>query len=1184
MKRIFHHPPEPKHGRRYWRSLEEYADTPAFREKLAREFPQGAAELEGGEVSRRGFMQFMGASLALAGLGLSGCRRPELHLVPYSKGVEWQIPGNALHYATAMPRRGGALPLIATCYNGRPTKLEGNPGVPGYTGKTDPFAQAAILDLYDPDRSKVVLRATTRGSDYSEQGWDDFWKDFENWTKDLDASGGEGVAILAEPCTSPTRERIRQELLKKYGKITWAEYEPWPAPPAISYDLAKADVILSLDADFLGASDGTVQTIAGFAEGRRRLGKTQETMGRLYAVEGRFSLTGAMADHRLRMPSSAIGAVAQSIAAAIGAAAAPGTNSFTAFSDPNVSTWITEAAKDLANAKGRSAVICGAQQPPEVHELVAQINQTLGNKGVTVTPHNFSAHAASASLADLVGAMTAGTVKTLFILGGNPVFDAPADLNFAAALAKVPQVIRWGLYVDETTAASDVHVPAAHFLESWGDALAYDTLTYLAQQPMILPLYGGISVLDFLGALAGLPKAKEGPEYVQTTFSLLTNMQASAGKAYTDAWHKFVHDGYYAGGGLGFPIQGNVLDVQQNMTPAKGLQQAGGRPLQPDEFELIFTLGFMDDGRYANNGWMQELPDPMTRLTWDNALLMSPKAAAKLGISISTPNNNTADLPNTDFDPRKLTLPIPHVDPMTAYPMAKVTTPDGRSLELPVLIAPGMAEQTLALALGWGRTAPRLTKDAQMDKHVTPPLRVAEGAGVNAYLLRTSSTPGFVVGVKVEKLDTTYPLAITQEHNSMEGRGLVREAPLEKYHADPTFVQEIGIDKDTPQGALTGYQNFENGYDTPALNSKTYHPERPAWGMVIDLNTCVGCNTCVVACQAENNIPIVGKFQVIRGREMHWIRIDRYFASDNPPQGPMPTDVPANSDYLDQPQALFQPMACQHCENAPCEPVCPVNATIHSEEGLNVMAYNRCIGTRYCANNCPYKVRRFNFFNYNDRPIQNVKLPVLGVTNELFLGPFAGRDGPLTYKGSPESLMLQKNPNVSVRIRGVMEKCTYCIQRLEEAKIAQFRRSNNNGEGSGDIVIPTDSIQVACQQACPADAITFGNLNDENSKVSILKKDDRNYGVLAYLDTRPRTSYLGRVRNPNPAMPDGKDVGHTSVFNEEPADTKNNDKPPGGTESTTPPVNTPNATPPTAPSTNSPQTNAGNLNRRTVTA
>jgi molybdopterin-containing oxidoreductase family iron-sulfur binding subunit len=1136
MKREFHHPPEPKTGRKYWRSVEELANTPGFQEQLKREFPQGAAELEGDEISRRGFMKFMGASLALAGIGLTGCRRPELHMVPFSKGVEWEIPGNALHYATAQPRRAGALPLVATCYNGRPTKLEGNPIVPGFTGSTDHLGQAAILDLYDPDRSKVILTANQRGSDYSEQSWDDFWKTFPDLTGTF--GSGQGVAILAEPSLSPTRARLRGEVQKKYPQLVWAEYEPWSADLPVTIDLSKADVILSLDSDFLGASEGNVQNIAGFAAGRRRLGKSQETMSRLYVVESRLSITGGMADHRLRIPSSAIGGIVAALGAKLGAGSG---NQFAAFADPNVDPWLTGCAADLQNAKGRAIILCGSQQPAAVQQAVAALNDALGARGA-VYQERYIPKVASASIADLAAQITSGAIKTLIVLGGNPAFNAPAELNFTDLLNKVPTVIRHGLHVDETSATSTTHLPAAHFLESWGDNISYGTTLYLSQQPMILPLYNGISELDLLAALAGLPKAK-GPEYVQATFAALTGIPASAGTAFDNAWRQFVHDGYYAGG-ISLPMAVNGMQdfmaqtgAAASAAPGQGGQQAAGKPLADGEYELVFSLGLIDDGRYANNGWLQELPDPVSRLTWDNVLYMSPKTAAALDIKIETSNNNLSDLPNTDTNPRKTPIGlIPHVDMLTAFPMVEITLPDGRSMALPVMIAPGQADQTLSIALGWGRTAPRLTQGAR--DIVTPPLRVAEGAGFNAYTLRTSTTPGFVTGVKVKKLDSTYPLALTQMHNSMEGRGLVREAPLDLYHKTPTFVQDIGTDKDTPQGDLTGYQNFESGYPNPPLNSKDYQPDRPAWGMVIDLNTCVGCNSCVIACQAENNIPIVGKFQVIRGREMHWIRIDRYFASDNPPQ-PNALDAPLaesglpNSDYLDDPQMLFQPMACQQCENAPCEPVCPVNATVTSEEGLNVMAYNRCIGTRYCANNCPYKVRRFNFFNYNDRPFNNVKLPVLGETNQFYLGPLAGRDGPLTYKGSPESLMLQKNPNVTVRIRGVMEKCTYCIQRIEEAKIGQLRKSNNSGAGSGNITIATDSFKVACQQACPAEAIVFGNLNDDASKVTQLKKDDRNYGVLAYLGVRPRTSYLGRVRNPNAAMPGAANVGHTSVIEDD---------------------------------------------------
>ena len=580
MKRIFNHPPEPKHGRRYWRSLEEFAATPEFRAKLEREFPQGAAELEGNEVTRRGFMQFMGASIALAGLGLTGCRRPELHMVPYVKGVEWQIPGNALHYATSMPRRGGAIPLIATTYNGRPTKLEGNPNVPGFNGSTDLFGQSAVLDLYDPDRSKAVLKASERGKDYAEQSWDDFWTEFATLTQGFGT--GDGVAILAEPSMSPTRERLRLEVQKKFPQLLWAEYEPWAGDPSISYHLEKADVTLSLDADFLGTSEGTQQTIAGFAAGRRRLGKLQETMSRLYVAEGRFSLTGGMADHRLRLPSSAIGGLATLLAAKLGVAAGGG---FAAFSDPTIDTWVTEVAKDLSNAKGRSIIICGSQQPAEVRSLVNKINEALGNRDKTYF-HRFVPHINAAGIGDLADKINAGAIKMLFVIGGNPAFNAPADLGFAddgdkpGLLSKVEQVIRFGLHVDETSAHCTTHLPAAHFLESWGDCLAYDSTAYLCQQPLILPLYDGISELELLAALAGLPKAT-GPEHVQQTFGTLTGQTGtvdwSAGP-HADAWRKFVHDGWTLA--QSFPIAGGLqgmMSMQGTEGRAKGTSAGAGQ-------------------------------------------------------------------------------------------------------------------------------------------------------------------------------------------------------------------------------------------------------------------------------------------------------------------------------------------------------------------------------------------------------------------------------------------------------------------------------------------------------------------------------------------------------------------------------------------------------------------------------
>ena len=1052
MKRLFKHPAAPKTGKKYWRSMEEFADTPEFRARLAQEFPRGAAELEGDELSRRSFMKFMGASVALAGFGLTGCRRPLLHGVPYSKGIEWQVPGNALHYATSMPRRGGALPLIATTYNGRPTKLDGNPNVPGFNGATDIFGQAAILDLYDPDRSQVVLKAVdplkTRGQDYREATIEEFWEELAIVRHAYQKNGGDGLAILAEPSSSPTRLRVRTELQKQFPKLVWAEYEPWThqAGGAPVYDFSKADVIVSLDCDFLGASDGTPQSIAGFASGRRKLGKTQETMSRLYVIEGRLSLTGSMADHRLRVPSSSIGAIATLLASKLGSALPTG-NSFAAFNDPTVDAWVTAMAADLQKAGARALVTCGSQQPAAVHAAVVAINQAIG-VATTATPTNPSTPAST--LSDLAEQISQGTIKTLIVLCGNPAFSAPTELGFDEVLGQVEQVIRLGSHVDETSATATTHVPAKHFLEAWGDNTAWDG-TYLSQQPLIEPLYPSVSEIELIGFLAGMPD--KGFDLVQGMFTEVAGGLQSSTASSANAWRQFVHDGFaQMVNGMPAFSQSHETSSLGSPAPASVPSAAAPRPLNPDEYELTFFLGNIDDGRYANNGWLQELPDPVTKLTWDNALYVSPATATKLGINVTPPNGSSADLPDTDLSPRTTDgTPIAPIaiDPMTAYPMVKVTTPDGRSLELPVLVAPGQHDQTLTIALGWGRTAPRLTK-AERDV-VTPPLRVAEGAGFNVYQLRTSTTPGFVTGVKVEKIDKTYPLAITQEHNSMEGRGIVREAPLDKYHDDPAFVQEIGIDKEVPQGALTGYQNYESAYIPPELNSNDSQ-SRPAR---------VGHGH-----RPQHLRRLQRLHRRLPGGEQHPHRrqvpgharprdaLDPHRPLFRQRQSAADARTPTDSKYLDDPQMLFQPMACQQCENAPCEPVCPVNATVHNEEGLNVMAYNRCIGTRYCANNCPYKVRRFNFFNYNDRPIQNVKLPVLGVINELYLGPLAGRDGPLTYKGSPESIMLQKNPNVTVRIRGVMEKCTYCVQRIEEAKIAQLRKSNEYGAGSGDISCP----------------------------------------------------------------------------------------------------------------------------------
>jgi molybdopterin-containing oxidoreductase family iron-sulfur binding subunit len=1064
MKRIIEHPPEPQTGRTYWRSLDELADKPEFRHWLEKEFPAGIAELETDGLTRRSFLRLMGASMALAGLSLAGCRRPEAHVVPYTKSPEWLVPGKTIQYATCMPRRRGALPLLATCVDGRPIKLEGNDSFPGGNGATDVHGQTAILDLYDPDRSKKFLK------DGEETDAKEFWAQLDAVRKRHLAARGEGLAILAESSTSPTRNRLRGALAGQMPQMTWAVYEPVSNAAEMEATLAltgtyaqflpdyeKADLILSLDCDFLGQEEGGVEAVRGFAAGRRRVDEEGKKMSRLYVVESRFSLTGGMADHRFRIASSLVSLFAIKLTRKLIKLGVTG------LTDPDYpgrpeleidpTDWMESLARDMVANKGRVLVVAGAHQPASVHAMAYMLNSALGANGQTYSftvplQSNEDLAADLTTNRDLFEKINSGKIETLVVLGGNPAYNLPADYDWAALRKKVPNLIRLGYYEDETSEGAQWHAPAAHFLESWGDARSRNG-AYMVHQPMILPLFGGVSELEVLAALAGMPRP-EGPSLVKETFALFPR-RASLGLDHE--WHGLLHGGHSMTGATG------VLAVSLNGTGLAGLMRKYPvRPLAAGEYELVlYPCPKVDDGRYNNNGWLQELPDPISKLTWDNALLVSPAAARKLGL-----------LPETFLDGEKENLT--DVNTRAEFKMARVTA-DGRDLECPVLVLPGLPDQTVCLALGYGR------KKAG---------RVGKGTGVSAYNLRTSAQPWIITSVSLQKISRTYPLAVTQEHSSMEGRGLVREATLEHYRKDPEFVQSIGVDSHQP-----GYPNYQSAYEHPKLDDPMQ------WGMVIDLNTCVGCNACMVACQAENNIPIVGKEQVMRGREMHWIRNDRYFSSTS--KGP---------EAMDEPQMLIQPVACMQCENAPCETVCPVNATVHSNDGLNVMAYNRCIGTRYCANNCPYKVRRFNYFNYNERPL-----------DKLYLGPLA-------KKGADETVKMQKNPNVTVRMRGVMEKCTYCIQRIEAAKIDQRVKARD----SKDIVVKADSFKTACQQVCPAESIVFGDINQPESKVSKARRNPRNYGLLAYLNTRPRTSYLGRVRNVNPEMPDAAKVGHSSEF------------------------------------------------------
>ncbi|MFZ9931591.1 MAG: TAT-variant-translocated molybdopterin oxidoreductase [Chthoniobacterales bacterium] len=1020
MKRVLPHPSRPERPA-LWRSLDELAGTPEFVGALEREFPQGAAEWHGGELSRRNFLQLMGGSMALAGIGLTGCRRPEAYIVPFTQGVEWTIPGKFLYYATSQPRRNGAMPLIATTSDGRPTKLEGNPLHPISNGATDAFAQASVLDLYDPNRSRAI-KAEGRETDAAALA-----AKLDEIRAASEASRGDGLAFLVERVDSPTRDRLLAQLRQKYPNLLWAEYEPlgsdeydaaaaacFGAGTAVVPDFSAADKVLAVDDDFLNASFSGLEQVRGFMA-RRRISEPGQPMNRLYVAETRYTSTGGLADHRLRLRPSEAGpflrALGQEIAASTGDGALAAVVG--AFPGGQLSidpAWIAECAKDLAASPGKSVVVVGRQQPAAVQALGFAINSALGAPGRTLRAMRVERPQAS-SVAQLAAAMEAGRVKHLFILGGNPVYNAPADLRFGDLLAGVPVSVRLGLYDDETSAASKWHVPQAHYLESWGDTRSADG-TICAVQPMILPLWGGVSEIEILNRLAGNPEPI-GPQLVRDTFA-----GVAGGGDLEAKWTGFLRNGFLPG--TAWPEAAAAFNAGAGTTLA-----ASYRPAPSGELEIAFTpSSVIDDGRYANNGWLQETPDFATKITWDNAALVSPATAQALGLA-------TGDMVELSAD--------------------------GRRIEAAALVAPGHADHAISISLGYGRVN---------ISHVT------DNVGFDAYPLRTTQCMAFARNVSLKRTAARHKFAETQHHQNMEGRDLVREGTAERYAQDPTFARTMGMDGHIPPN--------NSLFTHPPLTS----PEQ--WGMTVDLSTCTGCNACVVACQAENNVPIVGKDQVSRGRNMAWIRMDRYFAGDE-----------------NDPEMLSQAIMCQQCENAPCETVCPVNATVHSEDGLNLMAYNRCIGTRYCANNCPWKVRRFNFFDYNQRPL-----------DKLYFGPLA-------KKGMAESVQMSKNPNVTVRMRGVMEKCTYCIQRIEEAKITHSVQAGPSDKSK----VPFPTVKSACQQACPSESIVFGNIKDPASRVSQLKSEPRNYQMLSYLNVSPRTSYLARIKNPNMAMPGADKVG-----------------------------------------------------------
>jgi MoCo/4Fe-4S cofactor protein with predicted Tat translocation signal len=1033
----------PGSGKQYWRSLEELADSPLFEEFVQREFPQQAEEWND-PVERRTFLKLMGASLALA--GLSGCViQPPEKIVPYVKQPEEEVPGKGLYFATAFSLGGIATPLLARSNEGRPTKLEGNPDHPNNrnsdpndkgSSATDIFSQASILTLYDPDRSQTPMyRGETRA-------WTTFVAEIRSAIQKegdgLKAKKGAGLRFLTETITSPSLAAQMKSILTDFPEAKSHQYEPanrdnaragammaFGQPVNTIYDFSKADRILSLGSDFLACQPGSLRYARDYAAKRRISGDKAE-MNRLYVIESTPTTTGANADHRFSLKPSEMISITQP--------------------DPRPHEWLSTIWRDLQEYKGASIVIVGDDQAPIIHAMAHSMNALLGNVGKTVfytDPLEANSVDQTQSLRELVSDIDAGHVDALIIIGGNPAYNTPIDLRLDLnRLSKVKLRAHLSLYDDETSDICHWHIPATHYLESWGDARSYDgTVTIV--QPLIAPLYEGRTayevlalfsenydrkpydiVKDYWRANAGAGGQGSGasPNASPTPAS---SPVAGAPTDFESWWRKCLHDGFIPNSAL------PTKTVSMKSDWAAGLNSSNPQPANPNTLELVFrTDPTIYDGSFANNGWLQELPKPLTKITWDNVALISPNTAKKLGVA-----EQNYEQEKKGREALVDTIQLKHRD----YTISK---------QVPVWVMPGQPDDVITIHLGFGRTKAGRVGTTTV---VEPDTRLPNG-GFNAYEIRYADSPWATTGVSVTKTNEQFQIASTQTHFLMEGRDILRESSLEEYRREKDHLREKGEEQKKENRELSlypevDYKNQGNGY---------------AWGMSIDLNSCVGCNACTIACQSENNIPIVGKEQVVRSREMSWIRIDAYYKGNdvNKAEGP-----------------FFQPVPCMHCENAPCEPVCPVHATVHSAEGLNDMVYNRCVGTKYCSNNCPYKVRRFNFFLYQDWETP-------------------------TYQ-------LMRNPDVSVRSRGVMEKCTYCVQRIQSAKIQSEIEGRQVHDGE---------IVTACQSVCPTEAIVFGNINDPNSKVSKLKALDRDYSLLGELNTRPRTTYLSALRNPNPEI------------------------------------------------------------------
>ncbi len=981
--------------KRVWRGLEEIADTDQFKEFVEREFPRTAPPWAAA-IDRRKFLQVAAASMALA--GLAGCRRQPIEkIVPYVTNPEGMVPGIPLNYASTVTLGGYAHGVLVESHTGRPTFLAGNPEHPASLGATDPWVSATILDLYDPNRSQAVLFEGVIKT------YDRFIEDARAELARQRGTGGQSLRILTETVTSPTLAAEIEKLLAEFPNAKWYQWEPVNAdnaslaaiaafgkPVDAVYRFDQADVIVALEGDFMGDGPGRIRYMHDFAE-KRRVRKDTRAINRLYSAESSPTITGAMADTRLRTLPSKLDDIAAAVAAGLGIGVAPGNL------DEGARKWVAAVVADLSSHRGRSIVYAGRNASPRTHLLAHAINESVGNVGATVqlvTPVAAKPTIHGAEIRQLHAELSSGAVEALLIIGANPVYSGPADLPFGELIKRLRFSARAGMYVDETSTFCRWHVPMAHELESWGDARAFDGTASL-MQPLIEPLLGGKSPLEVISAIRGEARTAEASvqEYWQSSTGL-------SGDAFVSQWRKWLHDGVIANTSAGQEsVSASIAALGELAAPAGG------------GIEVVFRHDpTVYDGRFSNNAWLQELPKPLYKTTWDNAIAMSPATAEKLGLSapVEGRNGNGAV-----------------VDVVTVEVQ-------GHSIAGPAIVLHGHADDCVTVTYGYGRKLGTV-------------LDAGNSPGYNAFAIKPSSVGSFGANATITRTGDQYNIATVQFHHSMENRAVARPTTLDDFIAHPDYVHHMGV---------------HHAGDISMYPDRDYPGNK--WGMVVDTSVCTGCNACVTACQNENNIPPVGRQEVLRGREMHWLRIDRYYGGNS----------------LDDPETYHLPVMCQHCELAPCEVVCPVAATTHDHEGLNVMTYNRCVGTRYCSNNCPYKVRRFNYFEYTERlvtPIHNLLM----------------------------------NPDVTVRSRGVMEKCSYCVQRINIARKTAKKENRPIRDGE---------VQTACQAACPAKAIYFGNLNDSQAEVTALAAEPHNYGLLEEINTRPRTTYLGKVSNPNPDL------------------------------------------------------------------